>query len=75
LPEVVKLAVIMTPTLRLKRIKGREPGPGKGTVAVLDFVMEDPRSGEEPSGNNVLAFDWRYGGCLRSQSRAGMESR
>jgi putative transposase len=38
--------------LRLKEIKGRE------TIAVLDFIVEDVAPLGQPTGQNILAFDW-----------------
>jgi len=52
LPEAIDPAAPLAPTLRLKRIKGGQ------SVAVLDFVVEDPSPAEEPTGDNLLAFDW-----------------
>ena len=52
LPEVVDPAAPLAPTLRLKKIKGGN------TVAVLDFVVEDSSPQRQPTGDNVLAFDW-----------------
>lgn len=52
LPDVVDPAVPLAPTLRLKEVKGGE------TVAVLDFVVEDSSPRQQPTGDNVLAFDW-----------------
>ncbi|HEC34124.1 MAG TPA: hypothetical protein ENI37_05340 [Chloroflexi bacterium] len=52
LPDVVAPAAPLAPTLRLKKIKGGE------TVAVLDFVAEDFSPLRQPTGDDVLAFDW-----------------
>ena len=52
LPEAIDATVPLAPTLRLKRIKG-----GK-VVAVLDLIVEDQTPQREPTGDNVLAFDW-----------------
>lgn len=43
---------LLAPTLRLKETKG-----GAAAV-VLDFIMEDPAPQAQPTGDNILAFDW-----------------
>ncbi len=52
LPEAIDAAVPLAPTLRLKRIKGGS------AVAVLDLIVQDQAPQREPTGDNVLAFDW-----------------
>lgn len=52
LADTIDPSVPLAPTLRLKEIKGGE------TVAVLDFVVEDSTPRQQPTGDNVLAFDW-----------------
>lgn len=52
LPDAVDATAPLAPTLRLKKLKSGE------TVAVLDFIVEDQFPVQEPTGDNVLAFDW-----------------
>ncbi|MHC4073661.1 MAG: zinc ribbon domain-containing protein [Planctomycetota bacterium] len=52
LPAAVDPTAPLAPTLRLKETKGGE------TVAVLDFIVEDQAPQGQPTGHNILAFDW-----------------
>lgn len=52
LPEGIEPHTLLAPTLRLKETKG-----GAATV-VLDFIIEDPAPQAQPTGDNILAFDW-----------------
>jgi hypothetical protein len=52
LPERVNPTQLLAPALRLKEIKGGQ------TIAVLDFIVEDASPQGQPTGQNVLAFDW-----------------
>lgn len=52
LPEGLEPDTILAPTLRLKEVKGETP------IVVLDFIIEDPAPQAQPTGDNILAFDW-----------------
>lgn len=52
LPEGLEPDTILAPTLRLKEVKGEAP------LVVLDFMIEDQTPPAQPTGDNLLAFDW-----------------